>query len=77
MLQNQTQTIIMVNSITYAYMARDVLVRMNIPAYIERVPANLRNNGCGYGVRVSGVNVDEISAILQKAGVTVRDIVRI
>lgn len=77
MLQNETRTIIMVSSITYAYMARDVLARMNITAYVERVPANLRKNGCGYGVRVNSTNIDEIAGILQKAGVRVRDIVKI
>ena len=65
---------IMVSSITYAYKAKDFLFTKGIKAYIERVPANLRKTGCGYGVRVNG-NASEIAQMLEAAGIKVRDII--
>lgn len=68
--------IIMLNSITYAYKARDFLFAEGINAYIERVPAHLRNNGCGYGLRVSAYDIDKAVSLLQKASYRIKDIIK-
>lgn len=65
--------IIIVSSITYAYKARDFLFNKNIKCHIQRVPANLRVNGCGYGVTVEG-DAQAISLILKDAGIKVKEI---
>lgn len=67
--------IIMLNSITYAYKARDFLYQKGITAYIERVPANLRKNGCGYGIKVSIDNFDKTINLLNFAGYRIRDVI--
>lgn len=68
------QHILVVSSITYAYKARDYLFNMGIKCYIDRIPAHLRNSGCGYGVRITG-DADKITAILENAGIHVKDVV--
>jgi len=67
--------LIMVSSITYAYKARDLLNSYGIKAYIQRIPAEYRTNGCGYGVRVSG-DAQDIAQLLGKNGIKVRDIIK-
>ncbi len=67
---------IMVSSITYAYKAKDYLFSKGIKAYIERIPANLRKNGCGYGVRVDR-NAYQIAEMLESYGIKVKDIITI
>lgn len=68
--------IIMLNSITYAYKARDFLYTKNITAYIERVPAHLRNNGCGYGIRINNKDFDRAVKLLQDEGYRIKDIIK-
>ena len=50
-MYQEQRKMIMLNSVTYAYKARDYLFKKGIRVYVERVPANLRTTGCGYGVR--------------------------
>lgn len=64
---------IMVSSITYAYKARDFLFNKGIKCYIERVPAHLRANGCGYGLKVDN-DAELIADMLEDAGIRVKDI---
>lgn len=67
---------ILVNSITYAYKARDFLNEKGIKVYIERVPASMRINGCGYGLRVNN-DAEVIAEILEDAGIKVRKIINL
>lgn len=71
-----TKHIILLSSITYAYVAKDILYDNGIKCYIERVPINLRSNGCGYGVSIYE-NPDIAKKILENKGLKVRDILTI
>ena len=51
-MRNGRKEMIMLRSVTYAYRARDILAKYGIRAYVERVPEDLRQDGCGYGVAV-------------------------
>ncbi|MCI8406928.1 MAG: DUF3343 domain-containing protein [Oscillospiraceae bacterium] len=64
---------LVLNSITYAYKARDYLAQQGIRAYVERIPANLRTTGCGYGVRVNN-DGEQIAQLLDQAGIRVKRI---
>ncbi|WMJ23374.1 DUF3343 domain-containing protein [Paludicola sp. MB14-C6] len=66
--------LIMVNSITYAYKARDILYNNGIKAYIERIPSNLRKNGCGYGIRINE-NAYRAVQVLELNGIRVKDVI--
>lgn len=68
--------IIMLSSITYAYSARDILYRKGIKCYIERVPVNLRESGCGYGVAVNA-NPDAAVKILTDNGFRIRNVIQL
>lgn len=68
--------LIMLNSITYAYKARDFLYTKGYKVYIERIPANLRKNGCGYGIRVNG-DMNTAIDLLESNGIHVKDIITI
>lgn len=71
-----TRKMILVNSITYAYKARDFLNEKGIKVYIERVPAGMRINGCGYGLRADN-DAEVIAEILEDAGIKVKKIIDI
>lgn len=66
--------LIMLNSITYAYKARDILYNYGIKAYIERIPSNMRHSGCGYGIRVNSDTYRAIQ-ILEENQIRVKDII--
>lgn len=68
--------IIVLNTITYAYKARDYLQTKGIKSEIERIPAHLRLTGCGYGVRVRG-DGEQIARLLADAGIRVMQILDI
>jgi hypothetical protein len=68
--------LIMVNSITYAYKARDILYNNGIKAYIERIPSNLRKSGCGYGIRINDNGYRAVQ-VLESNGIRVRDIINL
>lgn len=67
---------IMVSSITYAYKARDFLFNKGVRCYIERVPEHLRENGCGYGVRVQN-DAEIIAQMLRDEGIKVRAVFKL
>ncbi len=62
---------IIVSSVTYAIRAKEVLLRYNIKALCEKLPASVTGCGCGYGLRV---NTDEQTAraLLEDAGIQVK-----
>lgn len=66
--------LIMLSSITYAYKAKDYLASKGITAYIERIPANLRANGCGYGIKVR-YDTTLVTKMLNEAGIRVREVI--
>lgn len=68
--------IIMLSSITYAYRARDILLENHIKCYVERIPHELRGNGCGYGVSVTG-DAESARQLLISRGLRVKDIITI
>lgn len=65
---------LVLNSITYAYRARDYLYKKGIKSYLERIPENLRTTGCGYGIRVNG-DAEMIANLLENAGIPVKNII--
>ncbi len=70
----ERRQMLVLSSITYAYKARDFLTRKGIRAYVERIPADLRTSGCGYGVRVNN-DGELIAQMLNQAGIVVKDII--
>lgn len=64
----------MVQSVTYAYRARDVLFRAGIRAAVTRVPHDLREGGCGYGVRTAADETDVVRILLQN-GIKVKRVI--
>lgn len=70
------RNILVLNSITFAYKARDYLYKNGIKSYVERIPANLRIHGCGYGVRVDD-NVKKAVELLEKIGLVIKDVITI
>ena len=70
----ENRTLIVLNSITYAYKARDYLAKMGVRSYLERVPEHLRGTGCGYGVRVNEYG-DMAARMLEYAGIPVRNVI--
>ena len=67
---------LVLNSVTYAYKARDYLQRKGIRVYVERIPEHLRVSGCGYGVRANN-DAEQIAAILNDAGIPVKNIIKL
>lgn len=61
--------LIMCRSITYAQRAQRALERAGIYGAVVRVPVELSENGCGYGVRVSQRDVDAASRVIAAAGI--------
>ncbi len=43
---------IILSSVTYALRAKEILLRYNIKALCEKLPASITGCGCGYGLRV-------------------------
>lgn len=64
---------LMLRSVTHAYRARDILNKHGIRAYVERVPEDLRQDGCGYGVAVY-TDPQNATDILQNEGLQVKRI---
>lgn len=59
-------------TITYAIKGRDLLRRKGYKARVERISA-VGKSGCGYTIVVLG-NIQEIEALLKKAGVKILEI---
>ncbi|WP_243112522.1 MULTISPECIES: putative Se/S carrier-like protein [Acutalibacteraceae] len=63
--------LILVGSITNAIKSRNILVRLGIRSYVERIPGSYANGGCGYCIFVPGGRADEAEDILLRYGVPV------
>ena len=68
--------LLLLDSLTAAYRARDFLYRHGYSTTVERIPANLRKSGCSYGVHVFH-HVEEAVVMLEKSGFHVRDQIEI
>ncbi len=75
-MRNGRKEIIMLRSVTHAYRARDILSKYGIRAYVERVPENLRQDGCGYGIAVY-TGSQRASTILRDEGLQINRIISI
>ena len=73
-MRNGRKEMIMLRSVTYAYRARDILAKYGIRAYVERVPEDLRQDGCGYGAPVY-TGAQKASDILRQEGLQVKRII--
>lgn len=62
--------LIMVSSVTYAMMGRDILSQYGIKSSIERTPKNSLVKGCGYSLFVPN-DTDRAEEILKNSGVRV------
>lgn len=62
--------LIMLNSITYAIKAKDILFRNGIASYIERTPHPERAMGCGYSLYVPD-RILEAQSVLTAAGIKI------
>jgi len=62
---------IILSSVTYAVRAREVLLRYDIKALCEKLPASVTGCGCGYGLRVCS-DEQTARALLEAAGIQVK-----
>lgn len=74
-MRRRKKEIILLRSVTHAYRARDILEKKGVRAYIERIPEDLRQGGCGYGVAVYDSTQRAIE-LIEEAGIEVKRIVR-
>ncbi len=63
--------IIMCRSLTYAQKASKIANRAGFYASVAKAPALAGNQGCSYGIKVRSRDLDEITALLQSAGISV------
>ena len=61
-------------SLTYAQRTARVLERAGISARIQRAPARIAGEGCGYCVRVSQRTLSEAAQRLQTAGLPIKHV---
>ncbi|MEG0894633.1 MAG: putative Se/S carrier-like protein [Oscillospiraceae bacterium] len=66
--------LLVVNTITSVYRAKDILQKNGIMAYIKRINADLRNDGCGYALQINQ-NEEKAIKILENAGIKIRNII--
>lgn len=62
--------LLLVSSVTYAMKGKEILQSRGFRAYIERIPRDLQNVGCGYCIYVNR-NTDMAEKILLDSGVRV------
>ncbi len=74
-MQRDKKTFIILRSVTHAYRARDILDKHGIRGYIERVPENLRKEGCGYGIALYR-NAEQAERILEQYGIEIKRVLR-
>lgn len=62
---------IIVTSVTYAVMGKQILQRAGMKAYIEKLSPGTTGCGCGYGIRVRG-DGGAAAAILERSKIAVK-----
>ena len=60
--------LIAARSLTYAQRSARALEKAGLSAYVTRMPAGLRGNGCGYAVRVSEHELHNAAGYLRRNG---------
>jgi len=70
MMKKQISGIIL-SSVTYAIRAKEILLRYNIKALCEKLPASVTGCGCGYGLRVY-CDEQTARALLETEGIQVK-----
>ncbi len=73
-MANNGQSVLVVRSVTSAMRGQKLLENSGISAYVQRNTAPNSNQGCGYGIRVSGGDVAKAAGILAGAGIKVVEI---
>ncbi len=68
-MANNGQSVLVVRSVTSAMRGQKLLESSGISAYVQRNS----NQGCGYGIRISG-DVSKAAGILAGAGIKVVEI---
>lgn len=76
-MKDNKNNIIVLNSITHAYKAKDILYRSGYSVYIDRIPSQLRKSGCGYGIKVKVTQIEAILHILAQNNIYVKDVIEI
>lgn len=69
-------TVIVLSSVTYALKAQGILTGEGIKTNIEKLTQTQSRKGCGYGLRVSDINVNSALAILKREHIKVTDLVK-
>jgi len=62
---------IILSSVTYAFRAKEILLRYNIKSQCEKLPASVTGCGCGYGLRVYS-DEQTARALLETEGIQVK-----
>lgn len=60
-------------SLTYAYKAKDLLIRNHISCRIVPTPKSMKKSGCGYSLAVSG-DLRKALLILEQAGIRIANV---
>ncbi len=72
-MANNGQSVLVVRSVTSAMRGQKLLESSGISAYVQRNTAPNSNQGCGYGISISG-DVSKAAGILAGAGIKVVEI---
>lgn len=73
----QRNKMIIFESITYAYKARDFLNKNGMNTNVQRVPTQLKRTGCGFGVRINSSRFDDAIELLDKHNFKVKDVINL
>lgn len=65
-----SENLISLVSLTYAYKAKDLLIRNRVPCRIIPTPKPLIKSGCSYSLAVSG-DLQNALLLLEQAGIRV------
>lgn len=63
------------SSVTYALKAQGVLAREGIGTRLEKLSKNQTSKGCGYGLRIERVHLQEASAILKREKINITEVI--
>lgn len=66
---------VITGTVTYAMKAKEILAKNGYFADVKRWNDKTGKYGCGYGVNVDGISLEEVKTILNKNGVKVIDVI--
>lgn len=67
--------IIVLSSITYALKSQKILNNHGILSNVEKLAQSVTKKGCGYGVRVSNINLNVAIEVLKAERIKIVDLV--